>query len=505
MAGLEAQGSADRRAPGQDRISTNRNVTIVSGHGSGVVTADTINLGPGGMFLATAADFEVGDRFICRIDLGEPYKPVLSGAEVRWIDGECPGVGVQFLDIAEAASSLSGALPTRGLETVRVRLASVGTALQASVVERHGQTMVVELDLPFLEPGTKVDVGPDVAARSATVRAATWVGEPPPPMRIQLELDIEPAPVEIAAERVKAERNRHREHGRPAVRATSKAPAAGEAPSPEPERKRRFWQLPARVSRPRAVAEDLAGAGVAAPPVAAATSAAEDAGHEVSESRSLAANDTGDREDSARAAPEAVVAERDPSTVACEASLDVDEEDGEPLPAGAFDPFCGPLDRILGSAFMLRLYRAVVRAETWIAERVTGPRLKAAGRWCLDRAAAAGRWCLARLGPGAARAWNVVRELRLPRRSKKQSRGEPSSVVRQITDRARRVAAKRGRTIALVLFLSLGAAGIATVGYGLTRSSETEREREAVHQEADQAGWTTGRWEEPEPAEPSNS
>jgi len=67
------------------------------------------------------------------------------------------------------------------------------------------------------------------------------------------------------------------------------------------------------------------------------------------------------------------------------------------------------------------------------------------------------------------------------------------------------VAAKRGRTIALILVLSLGAAGLATAGFGLTSSASAEDERENIQQEADQAGWTAGAWEEPEPVDSSDS
>lgn len=569
---------SDRRTPGQDRIMTNRMVTIVAGHGEGVVMADTVNLGSGGMFLATEEPFAVGDRFICRIDLGSPYKPVLSGAEVRWINDEAErrGVGVRFLDIAEAAESLSGELPTKGPETVRVRLPSVGPALDAEVVERDGKSIVVELELPFLEPGSQVEVGPNVAARTATVRSASWVGEKPPPMRIKLDLDVEPASVEVAAGQVVADRNRKKLR---------------------PEKKG-FWQLPARIHRLRKgtaseddaeeTRADEAAPGEskgkkpkskAEPEKAAAEEVTAEARSDKVTSEKFKANakpqkvatktieateepdeakvdlekaraepreaevETEEAEaapEEAEAAPEEAEAETEEDEAAPEeaeakpakpkekkaqpvkakeeaargkekkaaatedgeAEADDSEEDFDP---SAFNPWRGQLERILGAAVMARLVAAWGFAREWLGDRINGPKLRAAAEWCKDRLFEAGRWTADKLGPAASQSWKAIRRIPTLRRSRKQTRGEPSSVVRHLTDRARRVAARRGRTAALIAFLSLGVGGLAAAGYGWSQSNTAEDERETIQQEAERSSWTSGHWEEPEPVEPSTS
>lgn len=526
MAGV--LGQDDRRATGQDRIATNRMVTIVSGHGGGVTTADTVNLGPGGMFLATEEHFDVGDRFICRIDLGEPYKPVLSGAEVRWLHLETDqrGVGVQFLDIAEAAETLSGELPTAGPEKVRVRLPSAESSIEAEVIERDGQTLVLELRLPFLEPGTQLEVGPDVAARTATVREATFLGDGAKPLRIKLELSLERSSAESAAEKV----------------------AASDAKQAAPVKKSRIWQRPAKILRTRKASAKKS---------ASLSDAVEKAAQDERSSRRWSKKSRTDQheqeEPAARTADEvearAEVESEEPSKTKeekretrssekkleekkgreserteqrelaakaevedAEETVDEEEEQQDAAPEtddefepGAFNPFRAPLERILGAALVTRLFQALARAKEWVGERINGPKLLAAAKWTRDRLVEGGRWTASRFGPLLSRGWTALRSIKLGRKSRKQTRGEPSTVVQHLTDRARRVAARKGRTIALILVISLGAAGLATVGYGLTSSASAEDTREGIQQEADQAGWTAGAWEEPEPVDSSDS
>ncbi len=543
MAGV--LGQEDRRAVGQDRIMTNRMVTIVSGHGGGVMMADTVNLGPGGMFLATEEEFDVGDRFICRIDLGEPYKPVLSGAEVRWVDIETDqrGVGVQFLDIAEAAETLSGELPTAGPEKVRVRLPSAGSAIEAEVVERDGGSLVLELQLPFLEPGTNLEVGPDVAARSATVKSASWLGDEPPPLRLKLELNLEPSSAESAAEKVAAEdakqakpAKKPRIWQRPAKIhkkrkiAKKASPSLGDAmaKAAETSRKKKRWSrksratsrenevspeafvdAPADVRRETKVREERTQEKSAdvekkvTPFIEqeqkkARTSTEEEVEEEIRETVEI------EEEEEAEDTAEARSSREDPKEDE-EQHEEAGEEVDDEFEPGAFNPFRAPLERILGVAMVSRLFQGLARLKSWIGERINGPKLLAAAKWIGERLVGGWHWTAERAGPLLSRGWKVVRRIKLWRRPRKQARGEPSTVVQHLTDRAKRVAAKRGRTIALILVLSLGAAGLATAGFGLTSSASAEDERENIQQEADQAGWTAGAWEEPEPVDSSDS
>jgi hypothetical protein len=508
-------------------------VTIVSGHGQGVVTADTVNLGAGGMFLATETAFDIGDRFICRIDLGDPYRPVLSGAEVRWVgsDTGSQGVGVQFLDIAEAAESLSGEQPTRGPEVVRVRLPSVGPSLEAKVVERQGKSIVIEFDFPFLEPGTQVQVGPDLSARTATIRSASWIDDAPKPMRIALELDVEPTSVEVAAGHVVADRKRQLQSNR-----------------------KGFWQLPAKIKARRKAAEALEEPDCEAEVSQKTLEATEGEARELAEakrkSREEAEERVRERAEAKRKSREEAEAPRteepseepeadelevrggstqDTETATTDerptegegkkesrdeaqraqdqtTSEDQDEDDpDEEFDPLAFNPIRGQLERILGAAAMARLLAAWGAAKEWVGERINGPKLHAAFLWCKGKAHDGGRWAATKIGPVADRAWKGAKGLTLLQKARKQSRGEPSSVVRHLTDRARKVAAHRGRTATLILLITLGTVGLAAAGYGLTSSDSAETERESLHQEAEQGGWTTGRWEEPEPVEPATN
>ena len=507
-------------------------VTIVSGHGTGVMTADTVNLGPGGMFLATDEHFDIGDRFICRIDLGEPYKPVLSGAEVRWVDiGTDPkGVGVQFLDIAEAAETLSGEIPTGGPEKVRVRLPAPESSIEAEVIERDGHSLVLELQLPFLEPGTDLEVGPDLAARTATLRKATVVGEDSQPLRLKLDLSLARTSVESAAEKV----------------------AAKDAEQAKPAKKRRIWQRPAKIhKKQKASARKSASLDKAVETAAESklskkrwsrksraesrdkeepeaeiaqveeietaaalevketpqkveekqeakpskTAAAEKKSR-TSEEKKREKQEAKDETETAESSTESVVEEEEQ-----QAALESDDE----FEPGAFNPFRAPLERILGAALVTRLFQGLAHARGWIGERINGPKLLAAAKWTRDRLMDGGRWTAARVAPLLSRGWKAVRGIKLARKSRKQTRGEPSTVVQHLTDRAARVAARKGRTIALIVVITLGAAGLATAGYGLTSSATAEDTREGIQQEADQAGWTAGAWEEPEPVDSSDS
>lgn len=545
-------GMEDRRVSGDDRILTNKMVTILSGHGGDVLQADTVNLGPGGMFVATDKAFDIGDRFICRIDLGEPYKPVLSGAEVRWLNqtSDHRGMGVRFLDIAEAANTLSGELPMQGPETVKVRLDSVGPALDGEVVEREGRELVVDVELPFLRPGAQIEVGPNIAARTAEIRKAKWIpGHDGGEAKMRLEIDMERTEVEVAAGRVVKDRGAIIGKDTRVEEIFTHEPEKKAAPvevEPEPKpksskvrkvkrnKKKSNWSRRAqllnwtdRESEPaeakpkrRAVevipdepidvreepqeAVTVGGDVEEEPVVVEATKRGSDeveakpvkkpdeaepthAEAEVEETTKASAESQADEAEVAEAS------EKRTKKAAKKAEAKDEEKEGsseeEAIDSSEFSPLRGALERVLGAALAIRVMTFLGTLK---------PRLLQAAQWSKAKAITGWKWTKAKAGPAIVRGVKAARKkLRRPRR---QNRGEPSKIVRNLTDRARKAAAGRGKTVAIVLFAVIGLAGLGTAGYGLLSSNNTEEQREQLQSEASQSGWTADRWQEPEPA-----
>ena len=524
-------GQVERRESGQDRILMNKMVTILSGAGGEVVTADTVNLGSGGMYVATDRRFGVGDRFICQIDLGDEYKPVLSGAEVRWLDEAKSkrGMGVRFLDIAEVANSLGGALPPAGPETVRVKLDSVGSSIEAEVIEREGGQMVIDLEIPFLSRGQSVDIGQDREAQSAGIREVEWVsgdGGEGAKVRLRLDLDRQDGPKIISPARPEptptaaddeAEAQGEPE-GDPAAqkkartlhkrkRKVSKASDGRESnwarrarmlnwrgddddDDEEPQITPETVILPSRPTQRAAAAEE--------PEVTVAGEVEEE--EETPEPVAAVASASEQREAEAEA-KEAEAEAKEAEAEAKEAEAENDEE----IDPMSFDPTRKALERLLGAALIARLVAGLGKAREAIGGRLNGPKLAAAGQWMLAKLGAGWSWTKAHAGPAIVKLARAIRDSKVVQRRRRQSRGEPSKVVRNLTDRARKVAAGRGRTVALVVFITAAAAGLGTAGYGLWGSAEAEAEREQLQTEASSSGWSSERWQEPQPARSPNS
>lgn len=488
MSMLGTSGQVERRVGGQDRILTSRHVTIMPGRGGEVVMASTTNLGPGGMFITSDTPFAVGDRFICKIDLGDRYKPVLSGGEVRWVDAsrrdDVVGAGVKFLDIAEAAQTLGGELPASGPESVRVRLESVGSALDAEVVERSEQELVLDVELPFLQPGAQLEVGHDLSARTAEIRQVEWsTDDAEDGIKVRLWLDLEPSAVHAAADRV-AHDARDRARQRRTER-SSPAPEPRHPPQPEP----------ARVAPVEAASE----------PVAAEPAEPEAAEVEATEEACAGPDQASDEPEVElvpdRPAKDAVVA-APPSLGPAKA---VEEKpaampDYDDLNLSTLVPFWGGLESVLGRERCVRLVACIAAAYAAVKARLTPESRRAFAAAARERAARGWAWARERLGPAVSRVGAALKISKLTQRTRRQSRGEPSRVVRALTDRARKVAAGRGKTIAVALLLALSLAGLATAGLGLVGSESARRDREQLQSEAASSSWSAERWQEPEPA-----
>jgi hypothetical protein len=497
MSMLGTSGQAERREGGQDRILTNRHVTIMPGRGGEVVMASTANLGPGGMFITSDAPFAVGDRFICKIDLGDKYKPVLSGGEVRWVDGtrrdDVVGAGIKFLDIAEAAQTLGGELPARGPENVRVRLESVGSALAAEVVERSEEELVLDVELPFLQPGAQLEVGHDLSARTAEIRQIEWSTEDAEDgIKVRLWLDLEPSAVHVAADRVVRDardrlRARRTERSSPAPEPVRAAPvvtpkAAPVEASPEPE--------------------------TAEPPVEEPETSAPAEAAIAEERRDEPADASAEPEAELvpdRPAKDAVVAE--PSSEATADGKKPAKLSYDDLNLNTLFPFWGGLESVLGRERCMRLVAIIAAAYASVKARLAPESRRALAAAARDRAARGWTWtkerlgpAFARLGPAVSRVGAALKISKLTQRTRRQPKGEPSRVVRALADRARKVAAGRGKTIAVAFLVALSLAGLATAGFGLAGSESAQRDREQLQSEAASSGWSADRWQEPEPA-----
>jgi hypothetical protein len=464
---LAAGMAVERRDSSQVRIATCRPVTIVTESHKRVVTGDTVDLGPGGMFVSLDDPLPVGERFIFRIDLGEPYKPVLSGGEVRWVDDTLghAGMGVRFLDIAEVANALGGReIPAKGPETVRVRMEHVGPALEARVVERAETSIVIDLELPFLRPGAPLEVGPDVAARSGWVQSVDWLEQEEGPAYLQLVVDLEPSPVRAAAGQVAASSSR----------AATEAAAALPQSSRRASRRRTTADLETSAPEPTAI-----------PPTPDIGSAQSEAGE------GLAAAVEPEPEPEIFIAPEA---EASPATGVAPQPAHRAEPDADTAIAAEGDDGLGftpsLLDRLVRSVLVLRLIPWLATLRTAIVERARDPRVKAAA----SRAAALGRAVLARLGPALRGLLERVRSMRLLKPGRKQARGEPSQVVRALTDRTRKVAAGRGKSVAAVLLVVLAAGGLATAAAGLHGSVAETRSLAELRRQAAHQGWSSAVW-----------
>lgn len=493
---VAAAGTEDRRDGSQARIATCRPVTIVSERHKGVVMADTVDLGPGGMFVTLDEPLSVGERFIFRIDLGEPYKPVLSGGEVRWIDssGGRGGMGVRFLDIAEVADALGGTIPTRGPEIVRVRMEHVGPAVEARVVERSGGGLVVDLSLPFLRQGAPLEVGPDVAARSGRVKRTEWLGDKDGEAQLRLVVDLEPSRAQAAAGQVAATTTAERAAA-PKVLDEERSKRTRPDPEPEAEEEREPPTLEWAAAEAPADEEPLA---ERSPAPALATPRPAPAPIEVEgEVEEEAVDD--------EAVQTAAPAERESSVA--EAAPAEDGEDGDEVDAAAFSPFRGVKDRLEALGILPRLVALWGLLRAAAAKVAANPRVaplleKIKTRVNLEQLLAAARGLgtrvAGRLGPTVSGLLARVKGFRPFKKARKQSRGEPSKVVQALAARARRVTRGRGRSIAAVLLVALGAGGAATTASGLQGAAEAEASRARLRAEADQQGWSASTWQEPD-------
>ncbi len=69
--------------------------------------ATSVNIGLGGLFVATERRFRIGDRLDLRFTLPGQAQPIGVGAEVQWLyghQGRALGLGLRFVGMAAAAA-----------------------------------------------------------------------------------------------------------------------------------------------------------------------------------------------------------------------------------------------------------------------------------------------------------------------------------------------------------------------------------------------------------------
>jgi uncharacterized protein (TIGR02266 family) len=70
--------------------------------------ATSINIGLGGLFVASERRFAIGDRFDLRFTLPDQPLPIAVGAEVRWLhqdQGRVLGMGLRFVRLPIPAAT----------------------------------------------------------------------------------------------------------------------------------------------------------------------------------------------------------------------------------------------------------------------------------------------------------------------------------------------------------------------------------------------------------------
>jgi len=168
--------AVERRDPQQTRIPLD-DVLVQIRHEDfeEVFEADGVNLGVGGLSMRSSILPDVGARLRCSFHSPHDGACVDADAEVVWADDTGPAFGqfgLRFTDldtrdedsIHRMIEAWAGALDESrpGTEPgdtpirVKVKLDGVGQPVDAHVVHRSGEAMVLEQGLPFLRIGTGV-------------------------------------------------------------------------------------------------------------------------------------------------------------------------------------------------------------------------------------------------------------------------------------------------------------------------------------------------------------
>lgn len=163
------EAAIERRDPKQVRVPLDDLLVELHHDGLGeAFEADGINLARGGLSLRSAVLPDVGSKLRCAFRSPLSGERISTEAEVVWSQGrrsEVGEFGLRFTDvdaddqdiIEEVVQAWRSALSGGQPERLQVRLDGVGQAIDAEVVHRSGDALVLEQALPFLRIGTGVE------------------------------------------------------------------------------------------------------------------------------------------------------------------------------------------------------------------------------------------------------------------------------------------------------------------------------------------------------------
>ncbi len=168
------EAATERRAPHEPRVPLDALVEVAPEGMSESFEADAVNVGPGGISMRSPILPDIGARLRCRFDSPHDGSSVDADCEVVWGHDSGPNLGEFGLrfrqldsDDAEAIRRLvdswhSALDPTGGPsepQLVSLRLEGVAQAVEAELVHRAADVLVVEQPLPFLRVGAGVEEG----------------------------------------------------------------------------------------------------------------------------------------------------------------------------------------------------------------------------------------------------------------------------------------------------------------------------------------------------------
>ncbi len=165
--------AAERRDPQQTRVPLDNVLVEIAPEGfDETFEADAVNVGAGGLSMRSAILPDVGARLRCRFESPHDGAAVDADCEVVWAADAGPNLGefgLKFTGMTGGdASSISALVaawhealadeaPSQTGGRVTLHLAGVGQPVDADLIHRATDALLVEQALPFLKVGTGVE------------------------------------------------------------------------------------------------------------------------------------------------------------------------------------------------------------------------------------------------------------------------------------------------------------------------------------------------------------
>ncbi len=168
------EAATERRAPHEPRVPLDVLVEIAPEGMAESFEADGVNVGPGGISMRSPILPDIGARLRCRFNSPHDGSSVDADCEVVWAHDSGPNLGEFGLRFRELAptdaeairrlvdswhSYLEHAATPAEPTVVNLHLDGVGQAVEAELLHRADDALVVEQPLPFLRIGTGIAEG----------------------------------------------------------------------------------------------------------------------------------------------------------------------------------------------------------------------------------------------------------------------------------------------------------------------------------------------------------